>query len=641
MNNIVDYFSYWVGVSPQKNAFISLENKEERYFTYKEIEQIVQGKSFFLQTQTNFSTTILLYDDTIDFLTSFLACQQLGIIAIPMFYPRNRRHFNRLKIIIENSESKSIFCSKTNFKKINKEIALFDLDISVLALDKDSVDVQTYERVRSEVNSISFIQYTSGSTGNPKGVIVTQENLLHNQSLIQRTFSCDESSIILSWLPFYHDMGFIGNILHTLYTGGTCVLMSGVEVLQNPILWLKNIEKYRVTHSGGPNFIYDHCIKHIDIENISELNLSSWEVAYNGSEPIKASTINSFVSRFELSGFRPLSFQTCYGLAEATLIVSGGNPVITEEGVGSGKICTETSVIFLDLDSGKINDSSGELCLAGKSITNGYWKTDSSESFIEYEDVNYFRTGDYGEMKDDILYLKGRLKEMIIIHGKNYYPYDLENDIAEQVQELEDNGVIVSYLENEQDELLVFAEIKRKYIGSDKASIIRKIDQVLIDVLGVDAYDIQLLNPRKLPRTSSGKLQRVKIKQEYLSRKVEFLEGKRSIGKEVDQSIQEIVLKLRKDIGNEQLLREYLLVIIRNKLSLEVSNEVIQQTSLLELGLNSLSGVELAHQINQDLKINLETGQLLTLNHFSKVHQFLNNILWLKTQPDEGGEIVI
>lgn len=639
MTSLIKILSKNVGAYPEKKAFISIEGKNQSSISYCELQFKIHEVGKQLIGKTNEKPVLLLFDETFDFIVAFLACQLTGNIAVPMFYPKSHRYFDRLNKIIDDSQCELVLCSEKNRQKLKKGLSKKENQMNILSFDINHLNSK--ELISEKYNEISFIQYTSGSTGDPKGVVVSQVNLSHNQELIQNTFGCDKDSVILSWLPFYHDMGLIGNILHALFTGSTCILMSGVDVLQNPLLWLRTIDKYNVTHSGGPNFIYDYCLKNVSKSELEKLDLSSWKVAYNGSEPIKTKTIIYFTEHFKDAKFNKEAFKTCYGLAEATLIVSGGNPEFDKEKASSGKICEEMSVIFYNPDSHSINNDSGEICLNSPSVTTGYWRKNDNDLFVEYNDRQYLRTGDVGELVNGQLFVTGRLKEIVIVNGKNYYPYDIENEISERVKELDGNGVVVSYVENEVEEIVVFAEIKRGFIGKSEDEIIRKIDQEIISILGTDAFDIILLTPRKIPRTSSGKLQRIKVKEQYLQNKIESLIQKRKRVEDNNVRLKDLVIQLKLNPENDQLLEAYLLELLSRKLSFEMNEDLIKESSLLDLGVSSLSGVDLVYQINQDLEIAMEISQLLELNQFYKIHNYLKNLLWLKSQPEEGEEIFI
>jgi acyl-CoA synthetase (AMP-forming)/AMP-acid ligase II len=302
---------------------------------------------------------------------------------------------------------------------------------------------------------LAFLQYTSGSTATPKGVMVSHGNLLHNEAIIQQAFAQTSESVIVSWLPLYHDMGLIGNVLQPLYVGAHSVLMSPVAFLQSPFRWLKAISHYRATTSGGPNFAYDLCVRKITEEQKAGLDLSSWQLAFNGAEPIRAETLDRFAKAFASCGFRREAFFPCYGLAEATLFVAGktqsnapavikhfetaalsNNRVIeaTDESqdrlslVGCGGPGMGQTILIVNPETARVCPPGdvGEIWVSGASVAGGYWnQPEATErtfhaSLAESSAGPFLRTGDLGFLQAGELFVTGRLKDLIIIRGRNH-----------------------------------------------------------------------------------------------------------------------------------------------------------------------------------------------------------------------------
>lgn len=622
-----------------KASFISIEEDKQTVYTYDEVYHSVLYKTEQLKEIPFGSLMMLLYDDTVDFITSFLACQHLGLICVPMVYPKKRKHTDYLNEVLRSSDCHYVLTSSKDLEKI--KVKFDNEQVVIMSLDLDFSG--NYEMSQVKINQVSFIQYTSGSTSNPKGVVVSQENLLSNQQMIQNLFGCDENSIIFSWLPFYHDMGLIGNILHSLYVGATCILMSPLEVIQNPYHWLKAVSDLGVTHSGGPNFIYDLCSHKITDLQTEQLDLSRWKVAYNGSEPIQNATISNFLNKFQSSGFKHEAFYTCYGLAEATLLVAGGIFQKREDDfVSSGKICEGVEVVIVDSDNKRVKGIPGEIALWGKSISAGYWKSKNNDSFVDLDGKKYLKTGDLGFIEDNELIITGRLKELIIVNGKNYHPYDIENEIAQSVMEVETNGVIVSYISEDNREIpLVFCEIQRDVLSvMNPKYVIGKIDKIILDLLGIEAYDILLLIPRKLSRTSSGKLQRLKTKTEYSEDTISFVYSKKSLNHSVD--LQETADWAKEIVEEEKLdrVKEFLIELLNSKLKLNLPLEN-DDHNLIDLGIDSLKSVDLINAINQTLSINIQVTALLNLKTLSELEEMIKNLLWLKSTINNDEQIVL
>ncbi|MGV3610688.1 MAG: non-ribosomal peptide synthetase [Fluviicola sp.] len=628
-------------IQPDKVSFKLVQGEATQDFSYREIEVLVDQKRVILGQIASEGPMLLLHGNPIEFITSFLACQSLGIICVPMFYPRNKRHFERLKLIIEDANCQFALADLDSVEFIQSQLNKNDSFIEVIDLNQKSEENVACEVFKT--NSISFIQYTSGSTGAPKGVIISQENLLFNQEMIKNLFGCDSSSTILSWLPIYHDMGLIGNVLHSLYVGSTCVLMSPLDVIQKPSLWLKAISKYKVTHSGGPNFIYDACTLRMSDAELETLDLSSWRAAYNGSEPIKSETIERFLSRFESCGFARKSFYTCYGLAEATLLVSGGVYENREDGeVSSGKICEGVEVVIMDSESGLLRQNgSGEILLCGKAISEGYWNTNSSDFFVEINGKNYLRTGDSGRIEEGELLITGRLKELIIINGKNYYPYDIENELSRSIRSIEPNGVIISYVNaNNLEVPIVFSEVQRDVLSNlNPDKIIAEIDRIIVDLLGVEADDILLFTPHKLSRTSSGKLQRVKTKEMYQCNELDPISSKKATNKNKEPIETNLLVKQILEDGKLELVNDFLIELLNTKLKLDLHSGHHNQ-KFIELGIDSLKSVDLVNTINQTFAINIQVTTLLNVTTLSELEEIVKNLLWMK-EPNNTDERTI
>jgi acyl-CoA synthetase (AMP-forming)/AMP-acid ligase II len=435
------------------------------------------------------------------------------------------------------------------------------------ALPADAADA--WRRPDLTADTLAFLQYTSGSTADPKGVMLTHGNLMANLQLILHGFAIHEQSTGVIWLPPYHDMGLIGGILEPLYMGAPCTLMSPLDFLQRPIRWLNAISKYGATVSGGPNFAYDLVARKATPQQKAALDLSRWEVAFNGAEPVRRETIERFSEAFAECGFRKEAFYTCYGLAEATLIVTGGvaltPPIYTtvdanELGrgravpadedapgaqtlVGCGATLLDQDVAIVDPETGERLPAQvvGEIWVTGQSVAQGYWQRqeESERTFcarLAGDERDFLRTGDLGFLDEaGNLFVAGRIKDLIIVDGRNHYPQDIELTV-ERAHPAIRPGCTAAFpvTHGGQERVVITAEIGKGYKPTpgaqradgesgplDPAEVIASIRKAVAESHDIRAHAIALLKPGGAPKTSSGKIQRRAAKASYLDGSLE------------------------------------------------------------------------------------------------------------------------
>ena len=442
---------------------------------------------------------ILLYPPGLDFITAFFGALYAGVIAVPCYPPHRlqlARSLPRLTAILANAAPSVVLCT-AEVAALSAWVAQTPVLAAVQWVVTDTIGddaADTWKEPDVGPSTLAFLQYTSGSTAAPRGVMVTHGNLLHNLATIDHVEENDAGSVSVSWLPVIHDMGLIEGVLEPAYAGYPAYLMSPATFLQRPVHWLRAITKYRATNSGGPNFAYDLCTRKINADQRATLDLSSWRVAYNGAEPIRSETLNGFFSTFRECGFRWQSFYPVYGLAESTLVVTSGRrtyqPIFLEVDasalgcghieeaspdalsrrislVSSGPPTFGTCLLIVNPDTCRrcAPREIGEIWLSSPSVTKGYWRRDeeTSQTFggMLADDGSgpYLRTGDLGVLIDGELFVAGRLKDLLIVRGLKHYPQDLELTVERQHPAIRPGCAAVFALAVHDEHIAVAAEL--------------------------------------------------------------------------------------------------------------------------------------------------------------------------------------
>ncbi|HEV7375541.1 MAG TPA: AMP-binding protein, partial [Pyrinomonadaceae bacterium] len=543
-------------------TFLADGETEESSLTYEGLEKQAQAIAAWLQLlNVGGERVLLLYPPGLEYIAAFFGCLYAGAVAVPAFPPGRNQSLLRVQSIVTDSAPVLVLTTSAILSKAEALCNHLPSLETVRWMATDSVKRELATEWRNptvESDTLAFLQYTSGSTAAPKGVMVTHGNLLHNQTLIQTAFQQTEQSVVVGWLPLYHDMGLIGNVIQPLYLGARCVLMSPQAFLQRPLRWLKAISHYRATTSGGPNFAYDLCTRKIKPEEKELLDLSSWSVAFNGAEPIRAASLDSFAAVFASCGFRREAFHPCYGMAEATLLISGGqknsSPTVKAfqtsalEGhrvvethaasedaqhlVGCGGTLREQKIIIVNTESLAVcaPDEVGEIWVSGPSVAQGYWnQPDETEKTFQAYPANtgegpFLRTGDLGFMLDGELFVTGRVKDLIIIRGFNHYPQDIEFTVEKSHAALRAGGGAAFSIEIAgKERLVVLHEVIHRRLP-ERTMVFEKIREAVAMSHEIDVYAIALIKPRSLPRTSSGKLQRRACREKFIAGKLEIIE---------------------------------------------------------------------------------------------------------------------
>jgi acyl-CoA synthetase (AMP-forming)/AMP-acid ligase II len=529
---------------------------EKVELTYGELDRrsAAIGASLQLAGATG-ERVLLLYPAGLEFITAFLGCLYAGATAVPVYPPKLNRSQFRLHGIVEDSQATMALTTKTvldGVKGVFSE-SLCARNLKWLTTDDIISGADDAWRI-PEINgdTLAMLQYTSGSTSDPKGVMVSHSNLLSNGRLMRQSLSQNEDSIFVGWLPLYHDMGLMGVALQSLYLGASCVLMSPISYLQKPLRWLKAVSDYRATVSGGPNFAYELCARKISPDQRERLDLSSWTLAFNGAEPISHETLEKFAATFSTCGFRREAFYPCYGLAEGTLFVSGGlkdeAPVVQAfqasalendravivdgdqekrrhlVGCGKSPEAQRIAIVRPDLLTECSEGEVGEIWVSGPSVAQGYWRRpeETERAFRAYlpktGEGPFLRTGDLGFIHGAELFITGRLKDLIIIDGLNHYPQDIELTVEKSHFAIRSGCCAAFSIDcGGREQLIIAAELERHYRNLDHAEIVKTVRQAVAEQHDLRAERVWLLMPGGVSKTSSGKIQRRAVRSNFLS----------------------------------------------------------------------------------------------------------------------------
>ncbi|MFB9839438.1 fatty acyl-AMP ligase, partial [Actinoallomurus acaciae] len=459
-------------------------------------------------------TALLLYPPGIDYITAFFGCLFAGVVAVPVYPPTGHagRAMPRLLRILRDAGATTVLTTGA-FAELSPpaDLAPELADFTWIATDEvDDSRAADWSEPGTGSDGLALLQYTSGSTADPKGVMLTHRTLLHNLGLIRDHFRLEPRTHAVIWLPPYHDMGLIGGILAPLFAGSSAVLMSPPAMLERPLRWLEAIGHWEATHSGGPNFAYELCVRKSEPEERARIDLRSWRVAFNGSDTVRGDSLDRFARAFAPSGFRPEAFLPCYGLAEATLLVTAkevGRPVTVREAedgsrlVGCGRAVGGQEVLVVDPADGRVRGPGeiGEVCVSGPSVAAGYWNRpeETARTFAPHPSrpgTRMLRTGDLGLLTEDgELFVRGRLKDLLIIRGRNHYPQDIEETVESAHDALRRGDGAAFSVEAEGEERLVVVWAVADGADALPAVIGKAIRAVVAEALGVAVHAIALV----------------------------------------------------------------------------------------------------------------------------------------------------
>ncbi|MBI5815644.1 MAG: amino acid adenylation domain-containing protein [Nitrospinae bacterium] len=637
-SSITEVLSWRASRNGDKTAFTFLHEGKtpERSITFRQLdEQACALATTLKDLGAEGERALLIYPAGIEFVVAFMGCLYAGVIAVPLPPPdsaRLKRSLPRLNLVAEDSGAKFVLCLGNMAQTLESSLVDYKWlkSMRLIATDGLGMAGQTGFKGAAAPEGIAYLQYTSGSTSDPKGVIVRHENIMANSMCVQRMWSYSEESVSLVWMPNFHDYGLVDGIIQPIFSGASSYLMSPMAFLKNPLRWVEAVSRFGVTNSGGPNFAFEYCAAKITPEKKAGLDLSRWKVAHCGAEPIRKVTVDSFTKEFSICGFDSRSFYAGYGLAEATLMVTtkrrGSEPpfftasaaslekdlAVPADGgqkarhiAGCGVPAGDMDVVIADPDSharlepGKI----GEVWVAGQPVSPGYWgkEKESGDTFRAQlageSAAKYLRTGDLGFMLDGELYITGRRKDLVIIGGVNHYPQDIELTVESCHPNLRKNGSAAFSVDVEGEErLCVVAEVDSA--AKEFGAILRQIISAVSENHELEVFAAVLIRKGTLLKTTSGKVQR------GACRKV-FLEG----------GLEEAAVMRKKAIGHashpagggtgaagkimakEQAVNS-ISVLLAQRLGLRLE-EIVPAETFSSFGLSSREAVRLAGELEE------------------------------------------
>jgi amino acid adenylation domain-containing protein/FkbH-like protein/non-ribosomal peptide synthase protein (TIGR01720 family) len=649
--SLVDVVRQRARERPTKQAYVYLDRAgaEAARLSYAELDRRARAIASTLESLNAAGQRVLLLGpQSLEYLSAFFGCLYAGAVAVPTHCPAPGKSVERLRRVVADAEPTLALTAGPGADRFAKQFQAIPELTAIRHLRPDDVPdaaAETWKDPGLDARSLAFLQYTSGSTASPRGVRVTHGNLLHNEAMIQQAFAQGEDTVVVSWLPLYHDMGLIGGALQPLYAGASCVLMAPTTFLQRPIVWLQAISAYRATTSGGPNFAYELCLRKVGLDERRGLDLSGWTTAFNGSEPVAAETLERFAEVFGPCGFRRQAFYPCYGLAEATLLVAGGDvteapPVVAASAdalaqgrlevaqpgdavrrlVSCGRALGEARLVVVDPGSrvecppGRI----GEIWISGPSVADGYWDRaeDTRRIFggllAGSSAGPFLRTGDAGCISDGELYVTGRLKEMMIFRGRNCYPHDVEETVRQCHAALAEKTAAAFSIEVDGEErLVVLQEFDRRDGDGAVDEVATVVRAAIAEQHEVSLHALAFLKAGSIPRTTSGKLQRGVCRARYLAGEWTPLASRvwAESSAEAGPDRREALLAASPD-ERAALLADALRLEAARLLAVAAS-AVDPEASLVSLGIDSLAAADLAQRIEAAFGVMLDATSVL------------------------------
>lgn len=675
---LVELLRYRALHQPHQTAYIFLQDGEieSASLTYQELDIQARAIAAYLQSQNaEGQRALLLYPPGLEFISAFFGCLYAGVIAVPAYPPRPNQKMSRLQSIISDVQSSIALTSNLILADIEsrlneqKESAAMHL----LATDRIAKDLATnWQQPEISSDTLAFLQYTSGSTSTPKGVMVSHRNLLHTLADLHVGWKHTPESVMVNWLPTFHDLGLIYGVLEPLHFGFLCYLMPPASFLQKPLRWLEAISRYGGTHSAAPNFAYDLCVSKISEEQKANLDLSTWQMALNAAEPISPATLERFIKAFAVYGFQADTLCPGYGLAETTLKVSTvhcDKPTVLfhvsatdfeqhrvvkvppdsencQTWVGCGEVALDTKIVIVEpeLLTRCAPDEVGEIWVAGICLAQGYWNRSQAtkETFHAYladtGEGPFLRTGDLGFLIDGQLCVTGRIKDLIIIGGKNHYPQDIERTVEACHPALRPNcGAAFSVTVGAEERLVVTQEVERSHLRKlNITEVMSAIRKAVAEQHDLQVYAIILLRTASISKTSSGKIQRRTCQTSFLANSLDVVASwyenstlqlqtnkKPAINSESKRVAAQPRNKQKLQVAEE--IEKWLIAKIAERLG-SSAEEIDIQKPLVEYGLSSLAAVGISGELQEWLERPLSPTLLYDYSTIESLALYLGGV---------------
>jgi acyl-CoA synthetase (AMP-forming)/AMP-acid ligase II len=562
-STILECLEHYAQTRPEERAYTFLVNgdDQERVLSYGDLRSraVVYGQHL-RECGLSHKAVLLLFPSGLDFIIAFFACAYAGAVSVPANLARNSHHYARLRQIIVDSETRAVLTTRDLRNSIGEGLFGSGEDTSYVAVFCESdAPVVTCCVTLPAQEQLAFLQYTSGSTGEPKGVMITHAQLVANERAIQRSADLPEHLVGAGWLPQFHDMGLIGTTLQPVALGGHYIFMSPLHFLQRPLRWLKMISHYRAGATAAPNFALVLCAKAPLDDNIETLDLSTLSTIFCGAEPVSLDAVERFELRFSRVGLRGDAMKPCYGLAEATLMVSGGvapnnlrTLFVSRDALTAGRaevpedpaqptqaiVCCGRPVlahrtVIVEPATGRIlgNGQVGEVWFSGGSVASGYWRNPVAtmatfKAMTACGEGPFMRTGDLGFFHNEGLFITGRIKELIIFRGRNVYPHDIESTLIKTAATFSEvQAAVFAANSGDGSNVVAYVELPRRskaYPNHEFQSVAHTMRMAVAQVHDVHLCDIYFLSHGKIPRTSSGKTQRNRCAAMYTSCEIDL-----------------------------------------------------------------------------------------------------------------------